>query len=214
MELGSGLGGIALIVLAAVWLLVFVPGWAKKAQISANPELVKNILPDAAAGALNSSTQLERLMRTRRTFSLALFSALVVLAAWFAVPTISSLGIWIAISATAVSVMALAMLVAANQTKRRIAVKRIEARNSVRERIQHALPTNSESSPSPTAVSKETGWDPNPLPSPLSAPKVGALITPKVADVIPIKAQEENSEQKVSRPTIELDEILRRRRVI
>lgn len=214
MELGSGLGGIALIVLAVVWLLIFVPGWAKKSQISANPELVTKFLPEAAAKELVKSSQLERLMRTRRVFSVVLFASLVLVAAWFAIPVLAAIGSWVPLASGSIALSALLMLVAANKTKRRIAESRIESRNALRQKIQQTLPATLESHPADNER-EDLGWQPNPLPAPLSAPKVGALIRPRVADVIPIKAQEdENSEQTVNRPTIELDEILRRRRVI
>ncbi|MEY3028627.1 MAG: hypothetical protein RL198_24 [Actinomycetota bacterium] len=214
VELGSGLGGIALIVLAAIWLLVFVPGWAKKSQMSANPHLVSDLIPGAVPKEPARSSQLQRLTRTRRIFSLVLFVSLVFVATWFAVPVVSALGAWLPVSAGVSGLISLGMLVAANQTKRQIAVSRIEARNVLREKLHGAVTSNSEPAAVVTDPKEDLGWDPTPLPRPLSAPKIGALISPRVADVIPIKAQDDDSEQPVNRPTIELDEILRRRRVI
>jgi hypothetical protein len=214
VELGSSLGGIALIALAAIWLLIFVPGWARKSQISADPQLVTRLLPESAVKDLARSSQLHRLMRTRRVFSLALFASLTLTASWFAVPVISGLGVWPVISSGTVSLISLGMLIAANQTKRQIAVRRIEARSALREKLHRSVPMETDAHLASIERDENVGWDPNPLPRPLSAPKLGALISPRVADVIPIKAQEENSEPPVNRPTIELDEILRRRRVI
>lgn len=214
MEFGSGFGGIALIILAAVWLLIFVPGWAKRSQIAANPDLVNDYLPSTTVRQIARTSQLDRLMRTRRIFSLILFSALVAIAGWFALPPVSTLGTWFVIVASVIALAATVMLIAANKTTRHLAVKRIATRNAVRDRIQQTLPVRPSTQVDSHDVSEQSGWQPNPLPAPLSAAKVGALITPRVADVIPIKAQEENSEQPVSRPSIELDEIMRRRRVI
>lgn len=72
MNFGNSIGGITLMVLAVVWLAVFVPQWARRAQepISGHRSRSRKDAERAHANLSASELQMLRLTRTRQQLSL------------------------------------------------------------------------------------------------------------------------------------------------
>ncbi len=199
MEFPVGLGGVALVVAAVVWLLVFVPGFTQRSQISETSKYVIQQQREADRKIpMTKDEQLRRLINTQRSFSVV-----------FGLSFLAAVGLWVAlvanptliVFATVLSVLSLASLMlsraAANQ-----AAKIANAMHSRR------LEVRSKASTAMASAADRRGWTPNPLPAPLaSIPKSEPEVT-QMADVIHI------SQPKRVLTGSEIDQILARRRAI
>lgn len=199
MEFPVGLGGVALVVAAVVWLLVFVPGFTQRSQISETSKYVIQQQREADRKIpMTKDEQLRRLINTQRSFSVV-----------FGLSFLAAIGLWVAlvanptliVLATVLSVLSLASLMlsraAANQ-----AAKIANAMHSRR------LEVRSKASTAMASAADRRGWTPNPLPAPLaSLPKAEPEVT-QMADVIHI------SQPKKVLTGSEIDQILARRRAI
>jgi len=96
MEFPVGLGGVTLVIVAVIWLLVFVPGFTKRSQITETSKYVlqQQRLSDQKI-PMTKAEQLQRLIRTQRVFSV-IFGLLFLGSAglWIAEPHRHSLGIF------------------------------------------------------------------------------------------------------------------------
>ncbi|MDG2497725.1 MAG: hypothetical protein P8M68_06060 [Aquiluna sp.] len=193
-----GLGGVTLVIAAIVWLLIFVPGYARRSQIKETSKLVassrraeKKLLPQT------NDEKLRRLMATQRTFSIVF--ALTGLAAIASAAAAMAQNSWWFVFAIAslVSVASLLIQRAAGKQAATTAGKIFQGRQHVRTRAAKNQATS--------AKSRE--WTPNPMPAPISQNFAGELIVPS-AEVISITTP---------RPALakqEIDKILARRRAI
>lgn len=200
MNFPTGLGGITLIVIAIIWLLIFVPGWTKRSEVKeVTTSVARVVRAEKKARRVASEDRVARLFRTQRLF--ALLSVVFL---------ISSASVWF-ITATSPVVIGLSalftVLAIASFGIRRVAKKQLSGlvrqlnakRQVARERVIKEVINQNE-------LVRE--WTPNQLPAPLNFDRPGELLTPD-ADVIPIK----NSEKK-NFDTQDLNAILRRRRAI
>lgn len=192
----AGFGGILLLIAAVAWLVVFVPGYSSRAQLSARTSMVRRAQKQQSKNIpLTPQQRLIRLTNTQRTFSV-LFALLLI--------TAISLGVSSAVGqlpwfGSAISFVAAVLALAVSRAAARAAGALAQSIYSNRERIRNTAARKVAQSPS-------RDWAPNPLPAPLAAnvPKREE----KMAEVINITAPARSISSR------ELDEILARRRAI
>lgn len=196
MDNPAGFGGILLIIAALAWLVVFVPGYASRAELSARTSMVRRSQKEQNRNIAPTPQQrLIRLTNTQRGFSI-LFALLFVasltlgtLSVTVGMPWVSSI-VTLLLSLGAIGVSRSAAR-AAEQLAQSIYVNRERVRNTAARRV---------------SSSKSRDWVPNPLPAPLAQnlPKQQE----QIAEVINISSSARSISSK------ELDEILARRRAI
>ncbi|MDP5025676.1 MAG: hypothetical protein NWP32_01730 [Aquiluna sp.] len=199
MEFPVGLGGVTLVIVAVIWLLVFVPGYTQRSQIS---ETAKYVIQQQRESdrkiPMSKDEQLRRLINTQRGFSVLFgLGALGAIALWIAaVPNQSLTPIALVVSALAFGFL-LVSRAAANQAAKlagALHARRLEVRSKAAKALSHS--------------NDRREWTPNPLPAPLaSLPKTEPQAAP-MADVIQI------SQPKRVLSGSEIDQILARRRAI
>ena len=199
MEFPVGLGGVTLVIVAVIWLLVFVPGYTQRSQIT---ETAKYVIQQQRESdrkiPMSKDEQLRRLINTQRGFSV-MFGLFVLgaIALWVAaVPNQSLLPLAVVALALALGSL-LVSRAAANQAAKlagALHARRLEVRSKASKALSHS--------------SDRREWTPNPLPAPLaSLPKAEPEAAP-MAEVIQI------SQPKRVLTGSEIDQILARRRAI
>ena len=198
METSVGLGGITLVVVAIVWLFVFVPGYARRSHIRETTSLVasshraeKRLLPQT------NDEKLRRLITTQRTFSIV-FALATLSAVASAAAAMAQNSWWFAFGlAVAVSLASFLIQRAAGKQAARTVQKIVRVRQNVR----------TQASKNQAASLKNRDWTPNPMPSPMSQNHSGELILPDAEVISIIQAKPVLAKQ-------EIDQILARRRAI
>jgi len=199
MEFPVGLGGVTLVIVAVIWLLVFVPGYTQRSQIT---ETAKYVIQQQRESdrkiPMSKDEQLRRLINTQRGFSV-LFGLFVLgaIALWVAAVPNQSL---LPLAAVALALALGSLLVsraAANQAAKlagALHARRLEVRSKASKALSNSVDRRE--------------WTPNPLPAPLaSLPKAEPEAAP-MAEVIQI------SQPKRVLTGSEIDQILARRRAI
>ena len=199
MEFPVGLGGVTLVIVAVIWLLVFVPGYTQRSQITETAKYVIQQQREADSKIpMSKDEQLRRLINTQRVFSVLFgLSVLGAIALWIAaVPNQSLLPLAAVVSALALGFL-LVSRAAANQAAKlagAMHARRLEVRSRASKALSHS--------------NDRREWTPNPLPAPLaSLPKAEPEAAP-MAEVIQI------SQPKRVLTGSEIDQILARRRAI
>lgn len=216
MNLGNSIGGITLMLLAVVWLAVFVPQWANRAQEPSKSESrISNRTQQTGAKFSPQELQLLRLTRTRAQMgSVGVSGAFVWIGLFFLVSgTPVGFVLW---PVGLVVVMATLLSIAAH---RRLLVFAGSSGSRRQERLSassQATNVTLRATPLP-----RRGWEPNPMPKPLQERQVGELVM-RGAKIVPLtevsssaETQGNQSTERVSGPetaSIQIDEILRRRR--
>lgn len=199
MEFPVGLGGVTLVIVAVIWLLVFVPGYTQRSQITETSKyVIQQQREFDRKTPMTKDEQLRRLVNTQRGFSV-LFGLFVLGAIALWITSVSNQSLLPL--AAVVSMLALGFLLvsraAANQAAKlagALHARRLEVRSKASKALSHA--------------SDRREWTPNPLPAPLaSLPKAEPEIAP-MAEVIQI------SQPKRVLTGSEIDQILARRRAI
>lgn len=200
MNFPTGLGGVTLIVIAVVWLLVFVPGWSKRSEVKAATQTVNREVKAARKGiALTNEARVARLIVTQRVFTFLFIAAAVSSVLAFANSAAGLVFIGLGSSSALVALLSLLVRTAASKALRTMVASLNSKRQLSRERAFKQLLKNAE---------PVRAWTPNPLPAPLQIDRTGELLTPD-ADVIEIK-----NAQKNNFDTQDLNAILQRRRAI
>lgn len=200
MNFPTGLGGITLIVIAVVWLLVFVPGWSKRSEVRAATETVnREVRAQRKAAITSNESRIARLMVTQRVFTF--FFAGGAIAAGLAFSNFAAGLVFIGLGAASAvfAILSLLVRIAANRTIRSLVSNLNSKRQLSRERAFQQMVQNTET---------VRLWTPNPLPAPLQIDRTGELLAPE-ADVIEMK-----NAQKKNFDTQDLNAILQRRRAI
>ena len=199
MEFPVGLGGVTLVIVAVIWLLVFVPGYTQRSQITETSKyVIQQQREFDRKTPMTKDEQLRRLVNTQRGFSV-LFGLFVLGAIALWITSVSNQSLLPL--AAVMSMLALGFLLvsraAANQAAKlagALHARRLEVRSKASKALSHA--------------SDRREWTPNPLPAPLaSLPKAEPEIAP-MAEVIQI------SQPKRVLTGSEIDQILARRRAI
>jgi len=198
MEIPVGLGGITLLVLAVLWLVIFVPGLSKRSQLKEASHIAQSeIRRQREITKVTPQDQLRRLINTQRGFS-ALFGLFAVLTVSSAVGSALESAWWLAFwPALVLTLFFLFVQRAAGKKANQLATSLHRSRQSLKQKAQRHAPKNQ--------VSRE--WMPNPLPSPMKSSTEGEMLEP-IAQVIAI------AKPKASMSSAEIDAILARRRAI
>jgi hypothetical protein len=192
-----GMGGVLLVVAAVVWLMVFVPGWAKRGEIvTAAKNVNEQIKAERQLKQSSPQFRLNRLVMTQRIFSV-LFLLLLIAGVTTGLLAAGNSGPWtLSITLSAISVLSLLVARAAAQQAGQVAHNIYSARQQVRSSASKTIKR--------AANIKE--WTPISIPDPLS--KKQSDSAPDVAEVIDISKPRRMMTSK------EIDEILARRRAI
>lgn len=192
-----GMGGVLLVIAAVVWLLVFVPGWAKRGEIVAAAKNVnEQIKAERKLQQSSPQFRLNRLVMTQRIFSV-LFLLLLIAGVTTGLLAGANSSPWIlSITLSAFSVLSLLVARAAARQAAQVAHNIYSARQQVRSSASNAIKK---------AVNTKE-WTPISIPDPLS--KKHSESAPDVAEVIDISKPRRMMTSK------EIDEILARRRAI
>ena len=192
-----GMGGVLLVIAAVVWLLVFVPGWAKRGEIVAAAKNVNEQIKAERILQLSSPQfRLNGLVMTLRIFSV-LFLLLLIAGVTTGLLAGANSSPWIlSITLSAFSVLCLLVARAAARQAAQVAHNIYSARQQVRSSASNAIKK---------AVNTKE-WTPISIPDPLS--KKHSESAPDVAEVIDISKPRRMMTSK------EIDEILARRRAI
>ena len=198
MENSAGLGGIALVLAAVVWLFIFVPGYTKRSQINETTKLIQAARrTEEKSRVPTDDDRLRRLLSTQRGFSIIfILATLASIASVVAATAQNSWWFGFAI-ALPLSLGSLIIQRAAASQAARLAGNIHRARQRVR----------ASASKSQAQMAKDRQWSPNPLPKPMTEARKGELLLP-LAEVIEISAPKKSLASK------EIDEILARRRAI
>ena len=198
MENSAGLGGIALVLAAVVWLFIFVPGYTKRSQINETTKLIQAArLTEEKSRVPTDDDRLRRLLSTQRGFSIIfILATLASIASVVAATAQNSWWFGFAIALPLSFASLFIQRAAANQ-----AAKLAGNIHRSRQRVR------ANASKSQTKIAKDRQWSPNPLPKPITEARKGELLLP-LAEVIEISAPKKSLASK------EIDEILARRRAI
>lgn len=200
MNFPSGFGGITLILIAVVWLLVFVPGWTKRSEHKQVTSSISRVVrAEKSTRNPSSEDRIGRLFVTMRSFSLLAAILMVgAVSSWLLLPA-SLLNTGLAGLLVIFAVASFIIRLAAKRQLRSLVVQLNAKRQVDRERVIKEV-TNQ------TNMIRE--WTPNPIPAPLNLDRAGELLTPD-AEVIELKTA-----AKKEFDTQDLNAILRRRRAI
>lgn len=192
-----GMGGVLLVIAAVVWLMVFVPGWAKRGEIVAAAKNVnEQIKAERKLQQSSPQFRLNRLVMTQRIFSV-LFLLLLLAGVTTGLLAGANSSPWIlSITLSAFSVLSLLVARAAARQAAQVAHNIYSARQQVRSSASKVIKK--------AVTTKE--WTPISIPDPLS--KKHSESAPDVAEVIDISKPRRMMTSK------EIDEILARRRAI
>jgi hypothetical protein len=198
MENSVGLGGIALVLAAVVWLFIFVPGYTKRSQINETTKLIQAARrTEEKSRVPTDDDRLRRLLSTQRGFSIIfILATLASIASVVAATAQNSWWFGFAIALPLSFASLFIQRAAANQ-----AAKLAGNIHRSRQRVR------ANASKSQTKIAKDRQWSPNPLPKPMTEARKGELLLP-LAEVIEISAPKKSLVSK------EIDEILARRRAI
>ncbi len=185
-------------VLAVLWLIIFVPGLSKRSQIKEASHIVQSeIRRQREIEKVSPKDQLRRLVNTQRSFS-ALFGLFALFTVSTAMGSALEASWWLVFWPNLVlTLLFLFVQRAAGKKANQLATALHRSRQLVRQKAQRQTPKNQ--------VTRE--WMPNPLPSPMKSSTEGEMLEP-IAQIIAI------AKPKASLDSAEIDAILARRRAI
>jgi hypothetical protein len=214
----NGSGGLMFLIIAGLWVWVFVPTWFKRSQekqleksgtLAARSE-IKNLKSAAIKSPISHLAERSfRLTTTQRVFTAAAFFAFAgaISSIFMAVSQIFYLIFSVIFSA--VFVISLAIVRAAKRKNAAILIAASRNRSNLYASVSNALKSQGvEGSIAGNPVDKRA-WEPNKLPAPRQ--RIGELEMPTLAEVVEM---DERAVKKtgVTLDSTALDEILRRRR--
>jgi hypothetical protein len=216
MDQSATLGGLMMLVIAGLWVVVFIPSWFQNrvdrqhnrqgaVALKSQVKELKSMAPRPVSKLRLAADQGRRLSRTKNMMSVlaTLAFAGATTSVFFAIQTpllfvATGFGLLVGLSTSLVAIKA------ANAYRRllmRVALSRTEMTANL------ANSWTEVSEPKPVAESDPRAWTPNPLPSPAYRSRIGELEIPVVASVTEINQTGKNFDTQN-----EINEILRRRR--
>jgi hypothetical protein len=217
MDQSATLGGLMMLVIAVLWVVVFIPSWFQnrvdaehnaRASDVLKPRVNETKLSVNAPVAAKLRLATERSRKLRRTKNtMSVMAALSILGsvtlAFFAFQTpllfvAIGFGMLVGLFALLVAIKASGEL---NKTLIRVAQSKTELTASLAKTWREAI------LPSIDAESDSRAWTPNPLPSPAYKSRIGELEIPKVASVTEISDSRKNFDTQK-----QINTILKKRR--
>jgi hypothetical protein len=217
MDQSAALGGLMMLVIAVLWVVVFIPSWfqnrvdaerfaqeSKGLNSGVRPEKISANLP--VASKLRLATERSRkLRRTKNTMSVLATLTILgsVTLAFFAFQNpllfvAIGFGMLVGLFALLLAIKASSEL---NKTLIRVAQSKTELTASLAKTWREAI------LPSIDAESDSRAWTPNPLPSPAYKSRIGELEIPTVASVTEISNSRKNFDTQK-----QINTILKKRR--
>lgn len=211
MNFGSSVGGLTLMLLSVVWLAIFVPQWARKAQEPSQPRRQRQNFSDNRSNSAQSAleSQMLRLTHTRsRMAAVAVVTSFV----WIGVFLLTS-GTPLALLVWPIGVVVAGSAALSLAAGRRLMVLAGNSRSVRIDRLttsSKAPAVNLSAQPLP-----RRGWTPSPIPDPIREHPAGEIVM-RGAKVVPMVDVTTPKAPVASEPpeirSAEIDEILRRRR--
>lgn len=211
MNFGNSIGGLTLMLLAIVWLAVFVPQWARRAQeprVSLRER--QRFVADRNTSALSSlELQMLRLSHTRsRMASVAVISVFL----WIGVFFLTS-GTVLGFLAWPIGAIVVVSALLSLAASRRLVVLAGDSRSTKVSRMAKSAkvaPVSLKAAPL-----ARRAWIPNPMPEPIRERTTGEMVV-RGAKVVPLvessTAVESLPAASAEIQSAQIDEILRRRR--
>lgn len=214
-------GGLMLVGAAALWLVVFIPGWVKRNEVrqirraknmSSKAELRNAKQIASVQGGTKTASRSSRLATTRRlTGTLSVTATLTALALAFAALTTPAFWVGFAIAATFALITATISLRAA-QSQASLLETSARSRGETAARLSYKMRVEAVAASLEAATQVDPrAWERRPLPDQLVP--VGELQLPESAEVIEISSVAK-VEQAPEFTSEDLNEIMRRRRSV
>jgi hypothetical protein len=216
MDQSATLGGLMMLVIAGLWVVVFIPSWfqnrvnsqhnrAGAAEIKSQVKKLKTSASRPTSKLRLAADRGRKLARTKNTMSVLATLAFSgsVTSAFFAIQTpllfvASGFALLVGLFTTLVAIKASSEL---RKLLIRVALSKTEMTASLAQSWKEEIPAQ------PEAASDPRAWTPNPLPSPAYRSRIGELEIPIVATVTEINQTGKNFDTQD-----EINKILRRRR--
>jgi hypothetical protein len=217
MDQSAALGGLMMLVIAVLWVVVFIPSWFQnrvdaeryaQASTGLKPQVENTKISVNAPVASRLRLATERSRRLRRTKNtMSVLATLTILGsvtlAFFAFQNpllfvAIGLGTLVGLFALLVAIKASGEL---NKTLIKVAQSKTELTASLAKTWREAI------LPSIDAESDSRAWTPNPLPSPAYKSRIGELEIPNVASVTEISNSRKNFDTQK-----QINTILKKRR--
>lgn len=206
---------------AALWLIVFIPGWVKRNEVrqirraknmSSKVELRNAKQLAAAQGVLKIASRSARLATTRRlTGTVSVLAATASVALAFAAVSLPVLWVSFAISAT-IALIAATISLRAAQSQASLLETSARSRGETAARLSYKLRVETIAASLEAATQVDPrAWERRPLPDQLVP--IGELQLPASAEVIDISSVGK-VEQQADFTSEDLNEIMRRRRSV
>jgi hypothetical protein len=214
----NGSGGLMFLIIAGLWLWVFIPSWFKRSQErqAAKPDNrqfkreVKEARAAASRSAISNLAERNfRLAMTQKVFSsIAFFAAAASIASIFL--AVSQIFYWI-VTLIFAGIFIGSWVVARTAKRKNIDVlaRASKSRSNVFASVANSLRYEDEKSSIAGNPVDTRAWEPNRLPAPRQ--RIGELELPTLAEVVEIEERVIKNSQTTLDSTA-LDEILRRRR--
>jgi len=217
MDQSAALGGLMMLVIAGLWVVVFIPSWfqnrvdrqhnrAGAAQLKNQVQELKiSTTKPAASKLMLAATRSRKLVRTKNTMSvmatLAFTGSATSLFFAFQTPLLfvaTGFGLL-------VGMFTLLVALKASGEVRKLLVKVAESKTEMTAHLANSWKETV--LPSIGAESNPRAWTPNPLPAPIYRSRIGELEIPNVATVTEINQSGKNFDTQE-----EINKILRKRR--
>jgi hypothetical protein len=214
----NGSGGLMFLIIAGLWLWVFIPSWFKrsqerqadktsKRQVRREVRVARSMTPRSEIS--NLAEQNYRLSMTQRFFSsIAFFAFAASIASIFL--AVSQIFYWIVtVLFSAIFVVSLVILRSAKRKSAEVISRASKSRSNVFASVSNSLRYQAANSSIAGSPVDTRAWEANRLPAPRQ--RIGELEMPTLAEVVEI----DELVVKKSLATLDstaLDEILRRRR--
>jgi hypothetical protein len=214
----NGSGGLMFLIIAGLWVWVFVPSWFKRSQdrqtdrattqkVRGEIRVAKN--PASSTVISTIAEQNFRLTITRRIFStLAFFAFAAAIASIFV--AVSQIFYWIVtIIFSVIFAVTFAIARAAKKKSQSLLTRSSKSRSAIYSASANALRNMQLEGVIAGNPVDTRAWEPNPLPAPKQ--RIGELETPTLAEVVEMEVRATKNASATLDSTA-LDEILRRRR--
>jgi hypothetical protein len=217
MDQSTALGGLMMLVIASLWVVVFIPSWFhnrvnrqhnRQGEVELKSRVEKQIATTSSSATSNlrrAADRGEKLTRTKNSMSvLATLSMLGVATSVFFALQNPLLFVATGFSVL-VALVSLLVAIKASNELHKLLIDVAHTRTEIAANVAKAW---TQTSPVVTEVRKdERLWTPNPLPSPATRSRKGELEMPQIASVTEINHSGKNFDTQN-----EINKILRRRR--
>ena len=206
------------LIIAGLWVWVFVPSWFKRSQDRQQEKLVTRATRDEIELTKKSGTRAKISNLAERNFRLSMTQRIFTAVAFFAFATsiasiflaVSQIFYWIVTFISSVIFIGSAAVArAAKRKNSQVLLAATKTRSRMYASAAHALKNQSAESSIAGNPVDIRGWEPNVLPAPRQ--RIGELEMPTLAEVVEIDERVIKKSQATLDSTA-LDEILRRRR--